>query len=205
MTLFLPLFFAHYYFSSGLCPKPRWEPEDPADLKQLCKDAYLKASAAAGVAQTAALAASLFWGFLADKVDKAWVLPISAAIGVAGYGGMVTTVNPLKPIIYLWAVLLGLAESGLIVSSLALVSKVPADQRGGVAGAYSFFGAAGVLVTAKLGGYLFSTYGPGWAWAVGFVTCALCFVVGTVVVAVSPQLRKDAGEISAEHPGDGEE
>lgn len=197
LTLFLPLFFARYYFSSGRCPKPKWEPHDPAELKRACREAYLKASSAAGAAQLAALLASLFWGLLADKLDRIVVLLVSAAIGVAGYGGMVSTTNPLEPWTYLWTTLLGLAESGLIVSSLALVSKVPEQERGGVAGAYSFFGAAGVLASTKIGGYLFDSFGPGWAWAVGLVACGLCLVVGTVVVAVLGGTRKaDMGEVA---------
>ncbi|KAI9034015.1 major facilitator superfamily domain-containing protein [Hyaloraphidium curvatum] len=198
LTLFLPLFIARYYFSSGLCPKPDWDVHDPAEVRQLCRQAYLKASSTSGVAQLCALLTSLPWGWAADRAGRVPALLAAALVGVAGYGGMVFTVNPLAGTTYGYAALLGVAEAGLIVASLALIGDseyVDKGARGSVAGMYSFAGSLGVLLTAKVGGTLFDAWGPGWAWAVGAVACAVCAGAALLVVALwRPTAKEEDGK-----------
>jgi MFS family permease len=58
---------------------------------------------------------------------------------------------------YAYVSLIGLGEIGMIVISLALVTKIK-ESNGSVAGIYSFFGALGIMVNTQLGGYLFDTW-----------------------------------------------
>ncbi|KAI9024582.1 major facilitator superfamily domain-containing protein [Hyaloraphidium curvatum] len=186
LTLWLPLFFAYYYFSSGLCPNPDWDVTDPDEVKAVCREAWSKASSMSGVAQVIALIAAVPWGLLCDRISRVAVLLISSCVALVGYAGMVATRDPTRGITYVWACLLGLAETGLIVSSLALVTDrtyIPMEIKGSVAGVYSFMGAVGILITTKVGGVLFDVAAR-YAWTVGLAFCAICILAGALILGI---------------------
>jgi MFS family permease len=159
ITLFLPLFYAAYYLSNGLCPSTG-TPGDEDWIKENCRDAYLKSSTMGGIAQTVALVSSLAWGFLSDvkKMHRSVSFLIASIFGAIGYIGLMFATDPRKSMVYLWIILIGLAEGGMITISLALITDseyIPRDSRGSIAGMYSLIGAIGVLVATKVGGILF--------------------------------------------------
>src|SRR5690606_22774348 len=64
--------------------------------------------------------------------------------------------------VYVPIALIGIGQIGVIVVSQVLVNKsCPKDARGSVAGYFSLCGSAGVLLTTKLGGFLFDIWWPG--------------------------------------------
>jgi len=202
LFLFLPLFFGLYYISTNLCPKPDFTLSDPDDVKEACREAWSRASSMSGVAQVCALVAAMPWGLLTEKVPKISVLMCASIVAAIGYGGMIATTDPRRLLTYLWACLLGTAETGLIVSSLALVadtSYVRPEIKGSVAGVYSFLGALGILVTTKAGGELFDI-APKWAWAIGFVTTVIVVVTSAIVLGIWRKpvgLRKAGKEMAS--------
>ncbi|KAJ3082995.1 hypothetical protein HK102_001335 [Quaeritorhiza haematococci] len=196
ITIFLPLWMYKYYIDKGACSVR--DPNDP-DIRETCREAYVKASTLSGVAQTLVLVGAPIFGILADRFYRPLATLIAAVIGLIGYLALFFIRNPTSPSMYLIVCLVGLGEIGMIVGSLALVTAayVPHDIRGSVAGVYSFFGAAGILLNTKLGGYLFDTWteqAPFFLMAVAHVVCIIVcvWVLARDVVQVLRE-RKEGG------------
>ncbi|KAF0698250.1 Aste57867_11125 [Aphanomyces stellatus] len=182
ITAFLPLWVYKYYIENGLCKAA--DPYSP-DIRQNCRKAFVTAAMTSGVVQVAALASAPIFGFLLDRVYRPLVVLLASLIGFVGYFWMFVSPDPTaSSLLYVGAVV-GVGEMGMIVSSLSLVTarSVPAELRGSVSGVYSFVGAIGILVTAKLGGYLFDHWistAPFFIMAVGNVVSAVLAIYVTV-------------------------
>ncbi|KAI8821504.1 major facilitator superfamily domain-containing protein [Fimicolochytrium jonesii] len=183
LTLFLPLWVYKHYLDTDLClptpsspSDPPFDPHDP-DLKLHCRPAYLKSSALSGIAQTLALLGAPLFGTLSDTLYRPIPLLLSGLLGLLGYGLLVLpAITPTSAIAYIPMLMIGLAEIGVVVGSLALVTAtayVPRDVRGSVAGVSSFCGAVGILVNTKLSGVLFD----GWSSRAPFVVMAVAHVL----------------------------
>ncbi|OQR93147.1 hypothetical protein ACHHYP_02857 [Achlya hypogyna] len=175
ITIFLPLWVYKYYIEHHLCTAT--DVNSP-DIKDDCRKAYIVASIVGGVVQTAALVSAPVFGYIGDRVYRPLVVLASTIIGGIGYFWLYLSTDPTAPIMYLVAVVVGIGEMGIVVSSLSLVTSkaIPCQLRGSVSGAYSFFGTIGILITSKLGGYLFDHWtstAPFFIMAVGNVICAV--------------------------------
>ncbi|KAJ3335577.1 hypothetical protein HDU93_004972 [Gonapodya sp. JEL0774] len=189
LTLYLPLWFAKFYISQSLCP-PSLNPGDSDAVKELCREAYSKASSVSGIAQVVALIAALLWGLANDRFSRVALVGWSGFIGAVGYFGMVASQDPTSGRTFAWTSLVGMGEAGMIVTSLALATDsayVDPSVRGSVAGVYSVFGAVGVLLVTKVGGVLFDNWKESGAFlpmGVGHLTAfVVASVVGIVFVA----------------------
>ncbi|KAI9203643.1 major facilitator superfamily domain-containing protein [Polychytrium aggregatum] len=199
ITIFLPLWIYKYYIKTGLCPGES-DYNDP-NIDVNCRQAYLTASVLGGVAQTLALIGAPIFGWLSDRLYRPIVTMIASVIGFAGYFAMFLTTNPTSSAMYGVVCLVGLGEIGMIVSSLSLVTSkaVPHSVRGSVAGMYSLFGAVGILINSKLGGYLFDAWTEGSPFFVMSIGHAISFVVAIVVIFSDiRQLRKQNSLQSAD-------
>ncbi|KDO23968.1 hypothetical protein SPRG_10665 [Saprolegnia parasitica CBS 223.65] len=175
ITIFLPLWVYKYYIENKLCDATD---VNAPDIKDDCRKAYVTASIVGGVVQTAALVAAPLFGYIGDRLYRPLVVLLSTIIGFVGYFWMYASTDPTSPIMFAVAIVVGVGEMGIIVSSLSLVTSkaIPAQLRGSVSGAYSFCGTIGILITSKLGGYLFDHWtstAPFFIMAVGNVVCAL--------------------------------
>ncbi|MGI9308513.1 MAG: MFS transporter, partial [Gammaproteobacteria bacterium] len=116
------------------------------------------------VIQASALVAAGFMGFLLDRIDRVWGLVIAMVFAGTGYLSLAFVNDPLGTQMYYSAILVGIGEIAANLSSLSLVGKeAPVKGRGAVIGMFSLFGAFGILVVAKVGGWLFdewSSVGP---------------------------------------------
>ncbi|KAJ3107851.1 hypothetical protein HDU97_003199, partial [Phlyctochytrium planicorne] len=160
ITIFMPLWVYKSYIEKGLCEAP--SPDDP-DIKDVCRQAYLRASALSGVTQTLALVAAPLFGWLADRFYGPFATIFAGTLGAFSYG-LLFRLDPLKNSIWPVVCLVGVAEIGMVIGSLHLVTSnahVPARIRGSVAGVSSACGAIGILVTSKLGGWLFDRWEKG--------------------------------------------
>ncbi|KAK9494212.1 major facilitator superfamily domain-containing protein [Lipomyces doorenjongii] len=146
VSLFIPLFVNQYFYSEGICAIT-------SDVKESCRDAYIRSAMLTGVSETCALIAAPVWGIACDKIGKARALAITAVIGTIGFFGFASLSDPRVGISFLWATLIGVAQIGAIVCSLSLCTERRVEYSGSIAGVYSVTGAAGILMLTKLGGW----------------------------------------------------
>lgn len=140
------------------------------------------------VVQAAALVAAPFIGVMLDKIDRVKGLVVAMVLAAGGYLSLALVDNPFGSAMYGAAVLIGFGEIAANLSALSLVGKeAPARGRGAVIGMFSFFGAFGILLTAKLGGILFddvSRIGPFVLVGIGNIV-VLCGAL--LVLRIDPQ------------------
>jgi MFS family permease len=159
LTVFIPLWVYKNYISSGKCAG---DPSNP-EIKESCTEAYIKASILSGVAQTFALVFAPIIGYLLDKYNRVLIMVIAGLVGFIGYFCLFFSKDLSSNVVYLYVILAGIGEIGMITGSLSLVTNasVSPKVRGSVAGVSSFFGAIGILLNTKLGGYLFDVWREG--------------------------------------------
>ena len=116
---------------------------------------------------------------------------IASILAAVGYLLLSLSQSPNSNLNFLYLFLIGFGEIGLIVSSLGLVthSSVPSHYRGSVAGFASFFGAAGILVCSKLGGYLFDNWYSGGAFMLLAIIHLVFIILGFIVVGLEMKKR----------------
>ncbi|KAJ8102247.1 major facilitator superfamily domain-containing protein [Lipomyces tetrasporus] len=146
VSLFIPLFVNQYFYSEGICAIT-------TDVKDSCRDAYIRSAMLTGVAETCALVAAPIWGIACDKIGKTKSLAITAVIGTIGFFGFASLDDPRVGISFLWATFIGIGQIGAIVCSLSLCTERRVEYSGSIAGVYSVTGAAGILILTKLGGW----------------------------------------------------
>ncbi|MCK6371378.1 MAG: MFS transporter [Gammaproteobacteria bacterium] len=116
------------------------------------------------VIQAFALPAAPIMGYVLDRIDRVIGLAIAMSFAGVGYFSLWLVPDPLGPAMYLAAALIGVGEMSANLSATSLIGQeAPERGRGAVLGMWSWFGAAGILVVASLGGWLFdhvSKLGP---------------------------------------------
>lgn len=116
------------------------------------------------VIQACALPAAVVMGWLLDRIDRVIGLAIAMAIAGLGYFSLLFVPDPLGPLMYGAAALIGVGEMSANLSATSLIGReAPERGRGAVLGMWSWFGAAGILGIALVGGWLFdnvSKIGP---------------------------------------------
>jgi MFS family permease len=103
---------------------------------------------------------ALLWlpvmGWLLDRIDRVAGLAIAMVLAGGGYFSLSLVDDPLGGQMYIAAALVGMGEMSANISALTLIgSEAPVKGRGAVIGLFSLFGAIGILLVAKIGGYLF--------------------------------------------------
>ena len=141
-----------------------------------------------GVAQVAALLWAPVAGIAIDKMDRALALSFAMVLAGCGYLAVGLIPDPLGPLMYGAAVLMGIGEmSGISASQSLIGQEAPEHGRGAVIGAFSFCGALGILMAAKLGGYLFDNWMQSGPFVMmGCVNCLL-IVFALVTYLVAPR------------------
>ncbi|KDO23967.1 hypothetical protein SPRG_10664 [Saprolegnia parasitica CBS 223.65] len=194
ITAYLPLWIYKYYIENNLCAA---KDANSPNFRKECRSAFITGAMVSGVVQVAALASAPIFGFLLDKVYRPFIVLLSALIGFVGYFWMFVSPDPTASNMLYIAAVVGVGEMGMIVSSLSLVTSrsIPAELRGSVSGAYSLCGTIGILITSKLGGYLFDV----WTSTAPFFIMAIVNVLAAVIaIYVSIQDIKKTKEVSNE-------
>jgi MFS family permease len=154
LTLFIAPWVDNYLTAQGLCP-----PRDPQVLTR-CQAAKKLASTLMSMAHCTMLIGAPLFGILADRIGAVAVISIPAGCGLVAFSLLANISAPNTPTVYLAMGLAGIADIGMIITSMALMAGVSsAPHRGALAGVYSFFGALGIIVTSKVGGWLFDSIG----------------------------------------------
>jgi MFS family permease len=124
-------------------------------------EALKRAGTIFGVSQGAALLWAPVVGILCDRIDRVKALALALFLASAGYIGLGFIEDPTGLPMILACVLLGVGEISAVISAQALIGEqAPARTRGSVVGAFGIFGALGILIATKCGGYLFDAYSP---------------------------------------------
>lgn len=139
-----------------------------------------------GIAQTLALIAAPLFGYLSDRFYRPLATLLAASLGAIGYMALFSLKDPESrvwgPVI---VSIIGVAEIGMVVCSMALVTGtyVPASSKGAVSGVYSVFGAAGILLSTKIGGVLFDSWDQGGPFFVMGVMHIVCVLASILVIS----------------------
>ncbi|EFA76889.1 hypothetical protein PPL_09641 [Heterostelium album PN500] len=105
-------------------------------------DALSKSGTITGIAQTFGLFFAPVAGFLCDKMNRLLATVTIALLGCLGYFLIAFSSDPLSMTFIVSTCIIGCAETGMVVSSTALVAQeAPKECRGSVGGFFSFCGA----------------------------------------------------------------
>ncbi len=147
VTLFLSLWVQSAAIADGLSPAA----------------AAAKQGALFGIVQGSAMLWAPVFGWLADKIDRVTLVILATVLSIAGYGWMGFTPDPAaSAVAFGAAAMLGIGQaSGILASQVLIGQEAPGRIRGAVIGMVGFFGAVGILVISKLGGWAFDEWRPG--------------------------------------------
>jgi MFS family permease len=110
--------------------------------------------------QVCALAWAPVMGFITDRVTRLTALGIGTTIAGSGYLFMSQVPDPFGPVMYPAAVLLGMGETGVIISAGTLLGQEATPRyRGSIVGVFGLIGGLGILGTTFFGGQLFDGIG----------------------------------------------
>ena len=132
-------------------------------------------------------------GWLLDRIDRVAGLALAMVLAGAGYFSLSLLDDPLGPGMYFVAALVGMGEMSANISSLTLIgSEAPVRGRGAVIGLFSLFGAIGILIVAKVGGYLFGSNPVGPFLLVAGANLVV-FVLALAMLAYGRNRKTDSG------------
>ncbi|KAL1925633.1 uncharacterized protein VTP21DRAFT_516 [Calcarisporiella thermophila] len=187
-SLFITLIINQYFISNKLCQVGVSSAyADTAAIRSSCRDAYTTSSIISGISSVFALIGAPLFGFLADRIPRTIALSVACVCGVVAFFGMGLIPDPRSKIAYFFSAMIGIAQIGTIVTSLALVSEdyVSPEIRGSVSGTYTLMGGIGILVISKLGGHLFDSWTPGAPFIIMGIMHAIVAIFGFIVEIIS--------------------
>lgn len=123
-----------------------------------------------GMAQLAALLSAIVFLFWADRFNRVTVVIVAMALAAIGYTWVGVT-NPLSPVIYVAAVMMGIGELCAILSGqLLLGQEAPLHIRGSVFGLAGICGSVGILFVNLVCGQLYDV----WSKSAPFLVIGIC-------------------------------
>ena len=141
-------------------------------------------------------------GFVLDRIDRVLGLAIAMGVAAVGYSSLALVDDPLGRQMYIAAALVGLGEITANLSAISLIgAAAPERGRGAVIGAFSFFGALGILMVGLIGGWLFDNWKPiGPFMLVAGANCALLVLAVLVLVFTKAPVPSDEQEPQVSAP-----
>lgn len=126
-----------------------------------------------GMAQLAALLSAIVFLFWADRFNRVTVVIVAMALAAVGYT-WVGVSDPLSPVIYVAAVMMGIGELCAILSGqLLLGQEAPVHIRGSVFGLAGICGSVGILFVNLVCGQLYDL----WSRSAPFLVIGACNLV----------------------------
>jgi MFS family permease len=114
------------------------------------------------VVQGCALLSAPLFGWLADRVNRVTLVIVAIVLSIVGYGWLGVISHPLASATFPAAAIVGIAQtSGVLATQVLVGQEAPGPIRGSIVGMVVFFGAFGILVISKLGGWAFDHWMPG--------------------------------------------
>lgn len=126
------------------------------------QDAFVQVGIIIGVVQLSALVWAPVIGVLIDRIGRVAAVALATFIAMVGYIWIGMLESPVGTQAYPAAVVLGMGQVSAIVAATALVGQESGEENtGSISGAFNVFGAIGVLLATKVGGWLFDAWMPG--------------------------------------------
>lgn len=120
------------------------------------EDAIARAGMVFGIIQGSSLLWAPVAGFLVDRFHRLTCMVVALLIAGIGYTFLGLQAHPFSAAGIVGAVLVGIGQMSVILSSTALMGQeAPIDSRGAVIGLAGLCGAAGILTTSVAGGMLY--------------------------------------------------
>ncbi|KAF9911634.1 hypothetical protein EC991_002752 [Linnemannia zychae] len=179
---FMSLWVVHYYTSIGWCSNGR-----------TCYPAAGSTHILTGYGQGISLAFAPLYGYAAEKFEKCTVLGFAGLLGAIGSLPFAFSEgDPAEKKNLVFVTLTGIGQMGVIIVGMTLVNGLNVDPkyRGSVAGVFSFCGALSIMVTARLGGYLFDEWMPGAPFVIMGVVHIIILFFSIYVRIVTPRLKR---------------
>lgn len=171
-AVFIPTFVNQWYHNNGYCgPDRNYKGTDR------CEEAYIMASIISGVTQLVALLTTPFWGFAVSKFGRTVCITAAAVFGLVASWTLCLVSSPQTPWFMVLCGFIGVGQIGVIITSMSYCTDVRAEIRGSIAGVYSLFGGAGILILTKVGFALSDE----WAHAGFFVLGAFDLVLLSII------------------------
>ena len=124
-------------------------------------EALKKATLFYVIIQAMAVPWAPIFGWILDRVDRVAGLAGAMVLAGIGYASLGMLQNPLGTGMYVAAAFVGMGEMAANISATSLIGKEAPDRgRGAVLGVYSLSGAFGIMLVAKVGGWLFDEWKP---------------------------------------------
>lgn len=145
------------------------------------------AVAKAGMIFGVVAACGLFWPFVIgqvlDRIPRLVAMGIAFALAAIGYIAVGLVTDPLGPMMYVAAILVGIGEVSAILGAGVLIGQVaPEGHKGTVFGTGGFAGSLGIVTLTFAGGQVFDAYGAEAPFLMMGAVNAL--VVGVVVLFI---------------------
>lgn len=194
-AMFIPLLVYKFYFHSGKCgsaPEMMLRAEVPG--KNDCYDGYIFLAILTGVSLTVSLLCTPIWGILVDlprfgclyALGAAAVCGMLGSFGLCGLGWSAEVYDPRNAACFIAVSLLGIAQIGVIIASMSLVSRAGQSLQdkehrviGSITGLYTLCGGIGILLIAKVGG----TWSDHWVFGPFFILGLLNAVLLAAAIA----------------------
>lgn len=125
-------------------------------------EAQLQAGIMLAVVQGSALLFSPLMGLITDRLNRVAALAIGTGLALTGYVWIGLLDEPMGPVAWPAAVVLGMGQVAAILSATALVGQEADDASlGSVSGFFTLSGAVGILLATKTGGLIYDAWMPG--------------------------------------------
>lgn len=181
----MSLWVVQYYVGLGWCD---------AEKGTTCWPAAGSTHKLTGYGQGISLAFAPLFGYAAEKLEKSTVLAFAGFMGAVGSLPFAfTKTNPAHDSNMAFVTMTGIGQMGVIIVGMTLVNGLNVDPkyRGSVAGVFSFCGALSIMITARLGGYLFDAWMHGAPFVIiGVVHIVIC-LFSIYVRIVTPRLKRE--------------
>lgn len=135
-----------------------------------------------GIVQLVALLWAPVSGIIIDKFNRVTALCIAMGLASVGYLSLGAISDPTQNIMYLAAIVLGMGEVNAVLAAQGLVAQeAPKEHRGAIIGVFGTFGALGILLAAKTGGWLFDNWMPAGPFVLMGIANGTLFVIAVAV------------------------
>jgi MFS family permease len=162
-------------------------------------EALQKAGLLFAMIQICALLWAPVMGYITDRLDRITAVVIGLALAGVGYISMSQVPDPFGTAMYPAGLLLGMGETGVIVSVGALLGQESdSPYRGSIVGVFGLIGGFGILATTFIGGQLFDAVGRTAPFLAMGVLNLLLMMAALYVRARSPAIQNNAQTIRAE-------
>ena len=165
-----------------------WVTQAGVEQGMTTEDALVQVGIMFGILQLAALLFAPVIGYIIDKINRVTAVALATAIAGTGYMWMGLLDEPMGPQAYPAVIILGMGQVSAIVAATALVGQESTDETtGSISGAFNMFGAVGVLIATKFGGWLFDAWMPGGPFVLaGVMNVIILFMaVGLILAGVA--------------------